>query len=96
MRVEVQRLLREDHVKFATEFTSVKNGMREMLVSQLLRYSFVVVEAKESGANPTKRPKVVLSGKSAGQSDDLAIALQMLAFWIPQYWADGKAALVDG
>lgn len=94
MRVELQRLLRSNTIRFAKEFFGLEAGTRDMLTDQLRKYHFQVIEKKGEGGDPTKKPKIVLTGKGGGSNDDLAMTVQLLCFWVPEYWADGKACLM--
>jgi hypothetical protein len=95
MRVELQKLLRHNAVRFATEFTSVETGSRDAVCSQLRGFRFHVVENKSEGGDPNKRSRIVLTGKGAGSNDDLTMAVMMLSFWPAEYWSHGAAALVN-
>jgi hypothetical protein len=92
MRVELQRLLRSNLARFTEPFVSMRSGCRDYIAAQLREYHF---EVKESdGEKPDSKYKMWLTGKSFGKSDDLAICVQMAAFWPATYIADGDRCLV--
>ena len=51
---------------------------RNEVVGQLRNYRFEDVAPKKGSFRPAKR---MLTGKSAGRNDDLAICIQMCCFW---------------
>lgn len=65
------------------------------MLDQLRKFRYHLLEPKGAHGDPTKRPKMVLTGKGAGGNDDMCICVMMLAFWPPSYMADGDAALVS-
>jgi hypothetical protein len=91
MRIEVARLLRTNTIRFSDPFISSNPGTRDTICAQLREYRF---EVREGDPNSGRGPKMFLTGKGFGKSDDLALALQILVFWATTYFADGERCLV--
>jgi hypothetical protein len=89
MRVEFSRLLRCNAVHFSEPFCSSAPDMRGTIVDQLKNYRLIIKEGTE-----TAGPKFALSGKTYGKSDDVCIAVQILAWWPHTFFADGDRCLL--
>lgn len=116
MRVEFQRLLRCDAVKFLEPFVSASPSATDDICSQLRNYRFEArarslpansqrahadpyvprsnAQVKEGDEKSGRGPKMYLTGKSFGKSDDLALAVQMCAFWPSTFYADGDKCVL--
>lgn len=76
-RVDVQRLLRTDALRFTEDavFMSGNARMLQDLREQLLAFKYVYTE------RPNGSIKAALSGKGFSKNDDLVMALMLLAYW---------------
>lgn len=76
-RVDVQRLLRTDALRFTrdVEFISGNGGILQDIYKQLCDFKFVYNE------RPNGAVKAVLSGKSIGRNDDMVMAIMLMAYW---------------
>lgn len=90
MRLALATLLRVRSVHLAEPFISRLPDAREKLVDQLRGYRFEVKETKST----LKPSKVVLTGKGVGKSDDLCIAMNMLAFYPTMHEREGDRCLM--
>ena len=91
MRVEMARLLASGTLRLHAEMASDLPDAPGTLVSQLGEYRMEVVPGNEATG---RGPRIYLTGKSFGKSDDLAITAQMLTFWAPRFFADGERCLM--
>ena len=88
MRVELQRLLRNDTFFVDTEFVSTK-GRAEMLgelEAQLRQYRYEIRTPLDPAFG---RVRQALTGKIGGKQDDLCIVTQMLALF-PSYYFESR------
>lgn len=90
MRLALATLLRVRSVHFSEPFVSRLPDAREKLTTQLRGYRFEVKETK----NSLRPSKVTLTGKGVGKSDDLCIAMNMLAFWPTLHEREGDRCLI--
>ena len=93
MRITFAAYLRTGNVLFSDPFVSRSSGMRETVVQQLRAYRFETV--KRGGGAGFAPDKVVLTGKRAGKSDDVCLAVQIALFWSGTHVADGEKCLVE-
>ena len=91
MRVEFQRLLRSRAVQFLSPFASASQATPQAICDQLRNYRFIL---KEGNPEAGRGPRMHLSGKSYGKSDDLALCVQLLAYWPSSFLADGEKCLM--
>ena len=76
-RIDLQRLLQTDKIKFTREFKSRSTSSRDDICNQLRQYRYEVKPPKdEFGSFKTR-----LTGKAGGKNDDMAICVNLLAFW---------------
>lgn len=94
MRNSLAIMLRANVIHLSTPFVSSLDGdvARNEVVGQLRNYRFEDVAPKKGSFRPAKR---MLTGKSAGHNDDLAICVQMCCFWPGTHQAGGERCLVD-
>ena len=82
-RCDLQRLLRLDLIRLATPAVSSHgDALWDTLRKQLCNFRFIFTESEPE--KHRHKPKISLSGKTFGMSDDLAMTLMCLAFW-PAY-----------
>jgi len=74
-RVDVQRMLRTETLRFTDRFLSGTNNILEDVRTQLIAYKFVYSE------RPNGAVKAALSGKGFGRNDDMAMAVMLMAYW---------------
>ena len=76
-RIDLQRLLQTNNVRFLNNFKSRSTTTRDDICDQLRQYKYEIKPPRdEFGSYKTK-----LTGKAGGKNDDLAICLNLLAFW---------------
>lgn len=92
MRITLSTMMRSDTVHLATPFLGRRQEARDELITQLRGYNYVIKESRS--ADPSKPPKVYLSGKGPGKQDDLAIAAQMCTLWPATHVGDGNKCLL--
>lgn len=85
-RIDLQRLLQQNKVRFAQTFVSILTTTRDDICQQLRDYKYEIKTPRDEFGSY----KVILTGKGANKNDDLAIALNLLAFWPLAYLADRK------
>lgn len=78
-RADLSRLLRLDSIRLCTPFKSGTEHIQDELIKQLQAFRYVVKEPTRDQQH--KKARVEMSGKSFGQSDDLALVTMLLAFW---------------
>ncbi|KAK3240393.1 hypothetical protein CYMTET_14293 [Cymbomonas tetramitiformis] len=91
MRHELQRLLREDKVAFASDARFSRDGDRAELLNQLRRCEYIYKPTIDSA---TKARRRVISGKMNGKNDDMAVAMMMLAYWPVHYYNTRERGVV--
>lgn len=89
-RVDVQRLLRTEALRFVDRFVSGDGAVLEEMRKQLLNFRFVYTE------RPNGAVKAALSGKGMGRNDDMAMALMLLAYWSAYSLATPTCLLAGG
>jgi len=67
----------------SVEFYENYRGDRLEMAKQLREYRYEFKKGKDDFS----RSKMVLTGKSSYQSDDIAIAMQLLAYWSSHYFS---------
>jgi hypothetical protein len=82
MKRETYTLLDTDRIHFTHDFVSQSYTMRNDIATQLRNYKYELKPAKDAFS----KPKIQMTGKGYGTSDDLAIVLQMLVLWPPAYY----------
>jgi hypothetical protein len=90
-RLDVQRLLRLNQLRFSKPFVSSTEDMPSKIVKQLKGFKYIV---QQLDAGSTKRPKIELSGKSYGTQDDLSMAILLLIFWSGYALSEGDKCWV--
>lgn len=76
-RIDLQRLLQTNNVRFIKGFKSKTSSTRDDICDQLRQYKYEIKPPRdEFGSYRTK-----LTGKGGGKNDDLALSLNLLAFW---------------
>lgn len=92
MRITLSTMMRSDTVHLASPFLGRRAEARDEVVTQLRGYAFVIKESRS--ADPSRPPKVYLTGKGPGKQDDLAIACQMCSLWPATHLGDGPRCLI--
>jgi len=93
-RVDLQRMLRLDTIGYAHDFITQEknaNAMKDRICKQLLDFKFYMEPLKPDSK---KTAKSILSGKSYGKQDDIAMVFVIAAFFIPYSVAHGDACLL--
>ena len=73
--------------------SSDPDGARSTITKQLRNYRFELIERKAHGVPEPARKR--WTGKTAGQNDDMAVAVQMLVFWSGVHQNEGGRCLVS-
>jgi hypothetical protein len=82
-RCDLQRLMRMDQIRLVTPcISSQGDALWDLLRKQLNNFRFVVSEADHE--KHQSKPKISLTGKTFGLSDDLAMVLMISVYW-PAY-----------
>lgn len=82
MKRETHTLLDTDRIHFTSDFVSSTESMRSEIGTQLRNYKYELRPARDAFS----RPRLQLTGKGYGTSDDLCIVLQMLVMWPTAYY----------
>ena len=92
--MDLQRCLQTNKVRFVKGFKSKTTSIRDDICDQLRQYKYEVRPPRdEFGSYKTR-----LTGKAGGKNDDMAICMNLLAFWPLTALADNGAStsLVSG
>lgn len=89
MRRDMYNLLDTKRITFWNHFISGCGTMRSILASQLRNYKYEVKDARDIFG----KARVLLTGKASGVNDDLAICIQMVAFWSQVHYQKPNAVM---
>lgn len=89
MRRDLYTLLDTKRITFWKHFQSETSTMRAVLASQLRNYKYEIKDARDVFG----KARVILTGKASGMNDDLAIGVQMLAFWSQVHYQKPNAVM---
>lgn len=79
-RYDVQRLLRLDLIRMSDQFVGGRE-MQELLTKQLRNFKLQHIQPEPGKLGLHKKPKLKLSGKGFGVSDDAVMSLMLSVFW---------------
>lgn len=84
-RIELSRRLREGRIAFADDLYSSRVGTKDELVAQIRRYRYDVKTPRDAHGTVKRALTGKLNGGGPSGNDDLAMALNMLAFFSMLY-----------